>query len=58
MVEKGIVDNWNIPTDKYKVFRLDRTTATHAPDPIDPNKFRQNGGGVLIGIKHNIDINS
>ena len=55
-LKKSILDNEIMPTDKYKIFRLDRTTSTHPPDPIDPKKFRRNGGGVLIGIKHNIDI--
>ena len=55
-LKKSILDNEIIPTDKYKIFRLDRTTNTHPPDPVDHKKFRRNGGGVLIGIKHNIDI--
>ena len=55
-LKKSILDNEIIPTDTYKIFRLDRTTTTHPPDPVDHKKFRRNGGGVLIGIKHNIDI--
>ena len=53
---KSILDSEIMPTDTYKIFRLDRTTTTHPPDPTDPKKFRRNGGGVLVGIKHNIDI--
>ena len=55
-LKKSISDNEIIPTDTYKIFRLDRSTTTHPPDPNDHKKFRRNGGGVLIGIKHNIDI--
>ena len=55
-LKKSISDNEIMPTDIYKIFRLDRSTTTHPPDPVDPKKFRRNGGGVLIGIKHNIDI--
>ena len=55
-LKKSISDNEIIPTDIYKIFRLDRTTTSHPPDPVYPKKFRRNGGGVLIGVKHNIDI--
>ena len=55
-LKKSILDNEIIPTDIYKVERLDRSPATHPPDPNDPGKFRKNGGGILLGIKHNIDI--
>ena len=49
-LKPSIADSEIIATDKYKVFRLDRCNYTH---PI-----KDNGGGVLIGIKHNLDIQS
>ena len=57
-LKPSISDNEVIPTDKYKVFRLDRCTFTHPPDPNNADKFAPNGGGVLIGIRHDLDIQS
>ena len=42
--------------DQYKIFRLDRSSCTHPPDPQDSKKFRVNGGGVLIAIRTDLDI--
>ena len=57
-LKSSILDSEVLPTDTYKVFRLDRSNYTHPPDPDNNRKFRANGGGVLIGIKHNLDIES
>ena len=57
-LKSSILDNEVLPTDKYKIFRLDRSTFTHPPDPDDCTRFRRNGGGVLIGIKHNLEVES
>ena len=54
----SIHDSEVIPTDTYKVFRLDRSSYTHPPDPNNIRKYRANGGGVLIAIKHSLDIES
>ena len=32
---------------QYNVFRLDRSPQSHPVDPLNPKKFRKNGGGVL-----------
>ena len=40
---------------EYNVFRLDRSQNTHPIDPLNPSKFRRNGGGVLIAV-HNEPI--
>ena len=45
------------PTN-YKVFRLDRSGHTHPRDPSNPTRFRENGGGVLIAHRENINITS
>ena len=42
----------------YKVFREDRNRRTHPPDPTNPDKCRKHGGGVLIAIDRNLDIES
>ena len=55
-LKSSISDSEVLPTNSYKVFRLDRTSYTHPPDPNNSRKFRTNGGGVLIGIKHDLDI--
>ena len=39
-----------IPGDSYKIFRRDRSCVSHPPDPNNPKKFKQNGGGVLIAL--------
>ena len=55
-LKSSILDDEVIPTDKYEVFRLDRTKSTHPPDPNNINKFRENGGGVLIAVRKNIGV--
>ena len=55
-LKNSISDSEIFPTDQYKIFRLDRSKVTHPPDPNFPNKFRRNGGGVLISIKRDLDI--
>ena len=49
-LKPSILDNEIIPTDKYKVFRLDRCNFSHS--------IKDNGGGVMIGIRHDLDIES
>ena len=47
------------PADIYKTFRLDLSDFIHLIDPNNPNKFRRNGGGVLIiAIRRDIVIKS
>ena len=52
-----IKSNDILPTNIYIIFRLDRTTTSHPPDPDYPQKFKSNGGGVLIGIKRSLNLN-
>ena len=52
-----INDNEILSCEHYKIFRCDRTTDTHLPNPDDPKKFRKNGGGVFIAVKANLSIN-
>ena len=53
-----ILDSEIIPKEQYKIFREDRTKKTHPPDANNPKKFRTYGGGVLIGVKTDLDIKS
>ena len=56
-MKDAINDNEILSCEHYKIFRCDRTTDTHPPDPDDPKKFRKNGGGVFIAVKANLSIN-
>ena len=42
----------------YRIFRLDRSEKTHPIDPLNTNKYRRNGGGVLIAINASLQIES
>ena len=53
---KQHLDNEIFPNDTYKVFRLDRCKGTHPPDQDNPDKFKVKGGGVLIAVKSNINV--
>ena len=56
---KDTIDNNEILScQQYKIFKCDRTTETHPPDPDDPKKFRKNGGGVFIAVKTSLAINA
>jgi len=56
-LKKSILDSEVLP-DNYKVFRVDRSLKSHPMDPIQPKKFRKNGGGILIAHRCDIDISS
>ena len=51
-----INDKEIIPGDTYKIFRKDRSCLSHLPDPQNSNKFKRNGGGVLIAIKNSLNL--
>lgn len=53
-----IVDNELVPNQAYKFFRLDRPSKTHPLDPTNPNKFKKYGGGVLIALMADLDVES
>ena len=42
------------PCYHEKMFRNDRSQTSHPPDPLNPKKFRENGGGVLSAIRSDI----
>ena len=44
--------------ERYKLFRLDRCKKTHPLDPVNPKKFKVKGGGVLIAVRADLDIES
>ena len=45
-----------IPGGSYKIFRRDRSPDSHPTDPLNPKKFKVNGGGVLIAVKNSLDL--
>ena len=57
-LKSSILDTEIFDLEAYKVFRLDRLQKTHPPDPHDPRKFRKYGGGVLIALKTQLDVQS
>ena len=57
-LKKSILDNEILPTDHYNIFRLDRSPRSHPPDSTNVNKFRKNGGGVLIAVKSDLKLNA
>ena len=36
----------------YTLYRLDKTKASHPPDPDNPGKYRTRDSGVLIAVKN------
>ena len=57
-LKKSILNSEIVPKDTYKLFRTDRCGKTHPWDPSNPKKFRRDGGGILIGHRLDIDIES
>ena len=57
-LKSSINDEEIIEGNSYKIFRLDRTSKSHPPDPMDSSKYRKFGGGVLIAIRNDIEISS
>ena len=57
-LKKSIINTEIFPNNSYKVFRRDRSRITHPPDPSSPDKFRRQGGGVIIAIRSDLDIES
>ena len=55
---KDIKDNEILPSEFYKIFRLDRSRKSHPIDINDPNKYKEKGGGVLIAVKTDLDVQS
>ena len=53
-LKPSILNNEIMPNNLYKVFRCDRSNYNHPMDPSNPNKFRKNGGGILIAIKSSL----
>ena len=49
-------DNEIFPNSSYRCFRLDRSPKTHPPDKNDPEKFKKRGGGVLIAIRSDLEM--
>ena len=53
-LKPSILNSEIIPNNMYKVFRCNRSNYTHPIDTSNPNKFRRNGGGILIAIKSSL----
>ena len=53
-LKKSVEDHEVIHDQSYSVWRNDRSQVSHPADPLNPNKFRRNGGGVLIAVRKDI----
>ena len=53
-LKKSIKDHEVIHDQSYSVWRNDRSQVSHPEDPLDPDKFKRNGGGVLIAVRKDI----
>ena len=53
-LKKSINNREVIENPNYNVYRSDRSQVTHPADPINPDKYRKYGGGVLIAVKCDI----
>ena len=54
-LKKSISNNEILPDAQYEVFRNDRSRKTHPMDPENPNRYRSNGGGVLLAVSSNLN---
>ena len=57
-LKKSILSSEIFPNKSYNVFRRDRSMKSHPPDVLDPNKFKRNGGGVLIAVRSDLEVES
>ena len=55
-LKSTILDGEILPTDKYKIFRCNRTDLSHPPDPENASKFKKNGGGILIAVSCSLQL--
>ena len=55
-LKSQVLDSELFPNSSYKVFRRDRSKFSHPPDINDPNKYRRQGGGVIIAFRSDLDI--
>ena len=51
-------DSEILKPDSYKIYRLDRSRKTHHIDLKNPKKFKEKGGGVLIAVRADLNIES
>ena len=55
-LKPSIKDNEILDSSIYTIFRKDRSIKSHPPDSNDPNKFKRNGGGVLIAVRNELNF--
>ena len=57
-LKKSVKDHEVIEDVVYKIFRTDRAVLSHPGDTRNPKKFKENGGGVLIAIRSDLNATS
>ncbi len=53
-LKRCINDQEVIHDTVYNVFRNDRSQVSHPEDPSNPEKYKKNGGGVLIAVRSDL----
>ena len=57
-LKKSVMDSEFLPLEQYKIFRTDRSTKSHPPDPINPTRLKRNGGGVMMAVRTDLQLSS
>ena len=52
----SVLDSEIFPNNSYKVFRRDRSDKSHPYDDKHPQKFKKQGGGVVIAFRSDLDV--
>ena len=55
-LKSPVLDSEIFPNNSYKVFRRDRSNISHPLDNKYPNKYKKQGGGVVIAFRSDLDI--
>jgi len=55
-LKKSIHSNEILPNTQYEIFRNDRSARSHPQDPDNPTRFRENGGGVLLAVRSDLNV--
>ena len=53
-LKKSVLNREIIQSSNYNIYRTDRSQVSHPADPNNPQRFRKNGGGVLIAVRSDI----
>ena len=55
-LKKSIHDGEIFDNNLYDIYRKDRSKLSHPVDENNPGKYRENGGGVLIAVRSDLEV--